>query len=263
MGTYASLTEFNGGVRKKVEAVMFQGEQFLGAIDTYHLIRLFSEEILILTDQRIILYKKGLIRESTTDYDRDRIANVSFDKGIIQRELTVRGSGFSHSWRVPISGGQEFAAAIRAPEPQPVYPRDDKDRNGNSVTETSLDSEEADSSEEETKNSQGHSDGRSTSGIDSAKITNPNAEMFGFDRWHYVAGGAAILGVMGVVLEIQAIFTIMLVVAAVTMYIDILQMRKASTWNPRAWLYELGILVGFLGVATYLFNRYRIISNSN
>lgn len=50
--------------------------------------------MLILTDRRVILYKKGMIRRSTTDFARDEITNVSFDKGVFRRKLTISGSAF-------------------------------------------------------------------------------------------------------------------------------------------------------------------------
>lgn len=257
MTTYATLRDLPGGVSQKVEAAMFPGEEFLGAIDTYHLLRIISTELLILTDQRVILYKKGLIRQSTKDYDLDRISNVSFDKGIIFRKLKVSGSAFSSTWALPYNGGQAFANAIRAPEPQPVY---GSSGGGASVAGEQRKSQPPTDGEGSARQTQ--SAGQTGDGLDTAYIFDQDAEQFGFDKWHYVAGGAALLGVVGIGANISEIGPLFLLVAGVAMYIDILQIRASSTWDPRAWLYEIGVIFLFIGVFVYLFNRYRVQSNS-
>lgn len=258
MSTYASLADFNGRIRQNIEASMFQGEQFLGALDTWHLVRLTTTELLILTDQRILLYKKGIVRESTRDYDRDKITNVRFDKGLLRRKLKISGSTFSETWRVPHKGGQEFAAAIRAPEPQPVYDVP------SSVTfpESKGDKTDSNADSLSAKTSKNTNEG-SSGGIEAATVTNPNAEQFGFDRWHYLT--AAGLGLLWITLaaNLGGFSTLLLILTSVAMYIDILVMREASTWKPRTWLYFLGLLVGGIGAAAYLVNRYRVTSDTD
>lgn len=244
MATYASLADVSARLRRKLEAVMFSGEEFLGAIDTWHRFRFVTTEVLILTDQRIIQYQKGLVRESTTDFDRNRITNVSFDKGLVRRNLTVSGSGFSETWRVPYTGGQEFAAAIRAPEPQPVYDQ--------SVPQ-------AESSTAGTTGELEH--GRGEGEIESARITDPDAEMFGFDRWHYVTAAGLVLLWLAYAVGLRVVIIPLLIGTGIAMYVDILLMREASTWQPRAWLYELGMVIVGIGAAAYLFNRYRVTTS--
>lgn len=252
MSTYTTLDGLGRRVRDNVDATMFRGEQFLGAIDTWHLFRFLHTEILVLTDQRIILYKKGLIRESTRDFDRDRITNVRFDKGLFRRKLSISGSSFSKTWRVPYRGGQEFAAAIRAPEPQPVY-RDPSRKPATNALGTDEESTPIDAKDDHKEST--------PSGIDAARITQPGVERFGFDRWHIITAAALVLAWLSVVADVPVLPVVLFLVTGVAMYIDILVMREASTWNPRAWLYGIGWFFFGIGTAVYLFNRYRVTTN--
>ena len=254
MGSYSTVDELGRRVRDNVDATMFRGEQFLGGIDTWHLFRFLYTEILVLTDQRIILYRKGLIRESTRDFDRDQITNVRFDKGMFRRKLSINGSSFSKTWRVPYRGGQEFAAAIRAPEPQPVY--------GESSRSATPDTQINDDISADEGTPAGSSE-NVPSGIDAATITKPGVERFGFDRWHLVTAAALVLAWLTVAADVPPLPQVLFVVTGVAMYIDILVMREASTWDPRAWLYAIGWFFGGIGAAVYLFNRYRVMSNTD
>jgi len=97
--------------------------------------------------------------------------------------------------------------------------------------------------------------GKPDGSVDLAPLTHWN-------RWHWVAtvfgvvtfvtvGGDA-FGPAGDVFLIPG-----LVLTGVSMYIDIERVREISEWDPSAWLYLGGLMIIFITIPWYLFNRAR------
>lgn len=253
MGSYGTLDEFKRRTRSGIEDSLFQGEKFLGAIDVYDALFRKRRTKLILTDQRLLEFKRGWIRQSITDYDRDRISNISFNKGIIYRTLGVSGSGFDEEWTVDYEDGQPFAAAIRSRDPVPVFVSPgDSDSSDAAISAGATD---------ETSRSTPTESATSEPSEPEPYLTDPSVEVYGFDKWHYAALGAALVGFFGASV-IEGLLAISLIAAGVFLYLDALYMQKASTWQPRTWLYIVGLLFVFLSVPVYLYHRHQVTSRT-
>jgi len=99
--------------------------------------------------------------------------------------------------------------------------------------------------------------GKPDGSVDLAPLTHWN-------RWHWIAtvfglltfvvvGGDA-FGPAGDVFLIPG-----LVLTGIALYIDIERVREISEWDPSAWLYLGGLMIVFLTIPWYLFNRARYV----
>lgn len=253
MGSYATLDDFGRRTRSGIQESLFSGEEFCGAIDVFDSLRPSRRTKLILTDQRLIAFKRGMIRQSIEDYDRDRISSVGFEKGIIYRKLKVNGSGFSKKWTVDRADGQQFSAALRHHDASHAFNKDSASTESNTSTAGVTDGLE------EPKESITDSD---ASIEEAPHLTNPDAEIYGYNNWHYATIAAAVLGFLGSIADITGVFGIGLVATGVFLYLDSQYMQKASTWRPRTWLYIVGLLFVFLSLPVYLYRRHKVKSRT-
>lgn len=72
----------------------------------------FSEK-LVLTDQRILMFKRGWIRESSEDYSLDEITSISLDKGMFSAKMKIQGAGINDAFRLLAEEGRDFQTAVR------------------------------------------------------------------------------------------------------------------------------------------------------
>jgi len=79
-----------------------------------------------------------------------------------------------------------------------------------------------------------------------------------FNNWHWVSAVAGV-GIYLIGSVDPTLFGIMIAVTMMATYMDIRRVRDQSDWSPRAWLYSIGILLGFaiFALPVYFFNRYR------
>lgn len=119
--TYNSLEDFDSKTSNAIEQLIYSDETFIVGIQAYASIFTtwwrwwydrFSEK-LILTDQRILMFKRGWIRESSEDYTLDEITSISFDKGMFSAKMKIQGAGISDSFRLPAEEGRDFQKAVR------------------------------------------------------------------------------------------------------------------------------------------------------
>lgn len=112
---YHKLEDFDKKRRKTLESLLYSDEQFLYGIDVYDAI-LFTKRRaskLVLTDRRVIEFKRGFIRENSKDYSLDDIASIEHKKGYIRRKISLQGSGFSEQFQTLEDFGREFVTAAR------------------------------------------------------------------------------------------------------------------------------------------------------
>lgn len=68
----------------------------------------------VLTDSRLIRYKKGFLSESTDAYDLENVTKVEFNKSPFKRILTIDGSGIDEKFGLhPDEDCRGFTAAIQ------------------------------------------------------------------------------------------------------------------------------------------------------
>lgn len=241
MGSYNTIEELDRKTQKGVQGALFQDEVFLGAIDCRDSLFPSRRTKLILTDQRILTFKRGFLRQKTKDYDRDRISNIEFSKGILYRKLSVNGSGFTESWYVDYSTGQQFATAARSKSEQRVIP-------------------EASGTEESTQ---------ATEMGDKAQFTETEPELLDpeeakeeawRDDFHYGAAAALGLTIIGGAVGVSQLLTLGLLAVPVFLFLDIRYVRLVSLWKPNTILYVLGgFLLAIVTVPLYLYRRSKTI----
>ncbi|SFS07006.1 PH domain-containing protein [Halomicrobium zhouii] len=111
---YESLDEFDSRSRDGIERMLYDGETFIGAIPCWDfMVTRRSATKLILTDQRVVAYKRGIIRQKEKDVLLPRITSIGFKKGILFGKIVLKGAGFKYSNYVSRSKGRGFASEIR------------------------------------------------------------------------------------------------------------------------------------------------------
>lgn len=119
--TYSDLADFDDKTSNVIEALLYSDETFITGIQAYASIfttwwrwwyNRFSRK-LILTDQRILMFKRGWIRESSEDYTLDEITSISFDKGMFSARMKIQGAGINDSFQLPAQEGRDFQKAVR------------------------------------------------------------------------------------------------------------------------------------------------------
>lgn len=107
MAKYATIDDFEENLREEVEYTLFDQEQFLGAIDCANRTKL------ILTDQRIIEFNRGLLRQSTESFAGDEIASVDYQKELLTAKITIGTTNSEETYQFTRNEGQKFASAAR------------------------------------------------------------------------------------------------------------------------------------------------------
>jgi len=111
---YEDIDDLDGRRRKALEGLMFDDEQFLYAIDVKEgRVRSKTNEKLVLTDSRIIAFKKGVVNLSSEDYSLGDVSSVKFDSGMMSAEITLQGSGIDDEFEVAKDMGQDFVNRVR------------------------------------------------------------------------------------------------------------------------------------------------------
>jgi hypothetical protein len=68
----------------------------------------------VLTNQRLIRYKKDVLSESTDTYRLERITSVNYEKSPFKRLFSIHGSGLDEEFGLhPDSNPEEFVNSIR------------------------------------------------------------------------------------------------------------------------------------------------------
>ena len=118
--TYPRLDEFDSKTAESLEAMMYSDEEFVSGIRTYanFLTRTGwkyekMSRKLILTNQRLLMYKRGWIREVSEDYNLDEITSIGFEKNLFSAKMSIQGAGIDESYKLPKDEGREFATKAR------------------------------------------------------------------------------------------------------------------------------------------------------
>ena len=122
--TYDSLDELDGKSQSAIEALTYDDEEIemvilcwvpwlvrISYLGSKYYRRFYPK--LILTDQRVLMFKRGWIRERSNDFTLDEITSFEYTKGVIKGKITVQGAGFEESYKTPKDTGQEFTTAAR------------------------------------------------------------------------------------------------------------------------------------------------------
>lgn len=111
---YDSIDELTRRYRKRVQTQMFDGEEFVKAIDTKAgRIRSKHNEKLVLTDQRILRVAAGVVRSTTEDYSISEITSIEFNRGVRKSKLTIQGAAIDESFPTTKRHGETFATEAR------------------------------------------------------------------------------------------------------------------------------------------------------
>lgn len=115
LNEYYSLDDFDTKRGRALEALLYEDETFIYAIDVYDAILLPSTRAskLVLTDQRVIAFKRAFIKESSRDFSLDDLVRIEYEKGMVMRKITIEGHGISDDYQVLEDLGRTFATAVR------------------------------------------------------------------------------------------------------------------------------------------------------
>jgi hypothetical protein len=118
----------------------------------------------------------------------------------------------------------------------------------NTTTSTANESESSSTSTDEPK----------ADGIEDAVVVDPDVERFGYKRWHLLVIEGLIFVWVLAPFGLSDVFLFFLAFTTALMYVDILVVREATTWQPKAWLYVIGMLAFGIGGILYVIHRYRV-----
>lgn len=115
LNEYRSLDDFDTKRRTALDSLLYADETFIYATDVYDAVLLTGARAtkLVLTDRRVIQFKRGVIKESSKDFSLDDIASIEYDKGYVNRTITLEGSGFSNEYKMLEDSGRTFVTAVR------------------------------------------------------------------------------------------------------------------------------------------------------
>ena len=115
LNEYSSLADFDRKRRSALESLLYSDEQFIYGIDVYDaLFRSGARSSkLVLTDRRVIMFKRGFIKESSKDFNLDDIASIEYDKGYVMRKVTLEGQGISKEYQTLENHGRTFVTSVR------------------------------------------------------------------------------------------------------------------------------------------------------
>ena len=111
---YDSLDSLPRRQRKAIKNMLFDGEEFVMAIDCRKgRVRSKHNKKLVVTDARVFSMKKGLMRRASEDYSLNDISSIQFSKGIRKSKIRLQGSGIDDEYPAKKSHGEAFVAAVR------------------------------------------------------------------------------------------------------------------------------------------------------
>ena len=111
---YESLDDFDRRTASAVDELLHPDERFRIGIPCWDFtLTKRSATKLILTDQRVISFKRGFIKQKQSDFLLERVTSIGFTKGYLFGYLRLSGSGATFRKFISRSSGRAFAAAIR------------------------------------------------------------------------------------------------------------------------------------------------------
>lgn len=115
LNEYRSLSDFDGKRRKALESLLYSDEEFIYGIDVYDAILLAKARAskLVLTDQRVLEFKRGFIKETSKDFSLDEIASIEHKKGYVMRKIALEGHGVSKEYQTLEDYGRTFVTSVR------------------------------------------------------------------------------------------------------------------------------------------------------
>ena len=121
--TYSSLDDFDNKTQAALERILHDDETFITAI--LGKVTVFTRALflgtglyervyqkLILTDRRVIAYKRGWIRQRSNDFPLDAITTVEYTKGVITGKIAFQGAGFEKRYKTSKDTGLSFSIAV-------------------------------------------------------------------------------------------------------------------------------------------------------
>lgn len=222
-------------VREAVSSFLAADEVFLGGVDCRDgvLLSEWRSTTLLLTDRRVIEYRRGVLRGSTVEYGRDSVTTASVSMGLLYHRLTLAGPGLERSFRIDPAAGRQFADAVRSDDPRRI---DDA-----SYFERLRESVGGDVPSD-------------------AEATPPTSDDH-WTHWHYVLVLATAVTLIGAVISSLPVLALGYLSIPVTTYLDIRYVQsRGDWWNPDVGLYLIGgILFPLISVPMYLYRRHETI----
>lgn len=112
---YSSLSNFDSTRQDALASLLYSDEEFIYGIDVYDAMFMTKKRAskLVLTDRRVIEFKRGFIKESSKDFSLEDIASIEYDKGYVMRKITIEGQGISKDFQSLEDYGKTFVTAVR------------------------------------------------------------------------------------------------------------------------------------------------------
>lgn len=112
-----SLGKFSRKNRKNLENMFHGDEEFITAISSkkgrWLRWRMRKSLKLILTTERVIMYKRGFFSQKTEDYSLDKITSIGYKKGYSSGKIHLQGSSIDDKYKVMPRTGQKFVTQVR------------------------------------------------------------------------------------------------------------------------------------------------------
>lgn len=235
MSTYSSLEELPRDSRRAVEGLLENGEAFLGGIDCNDafVLRGRRSTKLLLTDRRVVEYRRRFIRGRTTAYDRDQVTTASVSMGLLYHQLILAGPGLRRTVRVDSVAGRQFADALRSEDATRI---DDAGR-----YQRLIDARDVSYGEED--------------GAPAAATTDH------WPYWHYVLIAGTALALVGAFQGSLALLGTGYLSIPITLYLDMRFVEDSDVrWQPDVGLYLVGgIIFPLIAMPMYLYRRHETV----
>jgi hypothetical protein len=116
-GLIDSPEEFHRSNRSYLDSLIHADEQFVCAISAtdgrWARWRMRKSTKLVLTTDRLIMFKRGLLRKQSEDYALDSITSVQYSSGLGGGVIRVQGAHIDDRYRALSNTGQQFVTELR------------------------------------------------------------------------------------------------------------------------------------------------------
>ncbi|MDS0283488.1 PH domain-containing protein [Haloarcula onubensis] len=112
---YNALSDLESKRQEALKSLLYDDEEFIYAIDINDafLMKKARASKLVLTNQRVIEFKRGFIKETSKDFLLDEIASIEHKKGYVKRKISLEGHGASSEYQTLQDFGRKFVTAVR------------------------------------------------------------------------------------------------------------------------------------------------------
>ncbi|EMA49277.1 PH domain-containing protein [Halococcus thailandensis] len=114
---HSSLGKFSRKNRKAIKSMLHGDEEYVTAISStsgrWLRWRMRKSLKLVLTTERIIMFKRGWLSQRTEDYSLSKITSIGYKKGYSSGKIHLQGSSIDDRYKVMPKAGQKFVTQVR------------------------------------------------------------------------------------------------------------------------------------------------------